>query len=51
MIVNLINGRIKSEIGYHIRGDKHRKGYAKKGICNFKRRMEQSITLTGQSNM
>ena len=27
--MQLINGQIKPEIGYHIRGDQQRKGYAK----------------------
>lgn len=29
LTMQLINGQIKPEIGYHIRGDKQRKGYAK----------------------
>ena len=29
LTMQLINGRIKPEIGYHIRADKQRKGYAK----------------------
>ena len=29
LTMQLINGEIKPEIGYHIRGDKQRKGYAK----------------------
>ena len=29
LTMQLINGQIKSEIGYHIRADKQRKGYAK----------------------
>ncbi len=29
LTMQLINGRIKPEIGYHIRGDKQRNGYAK----------------------
>ena len=29
LTMQLINGKIKPEIGYHIRGDKQRKGYAK----------------------
>ena len=29
LTMQLINGQIKPEIGYHIRGDEQRKGYAK----------------------
>ena len=29
LTMQIINGRIKPEIGYHIRKDQHRKGYAK----------------------
>ena len=29
LTMQLINGEVKPEIGYHIRGDKQRKGYAK----------------------
>ena len=29
LTMQLVNGEIKPEIGYHIRGDKQRKGYAK----------------------
>ena len=29
LTLQLVNGEIKPEIGYHIRGDKQRKGYAK----------------------
>ena len=33
LTMQLINGRIKPEIGYHIRADKQRNGYAKEAVA------------------
>ena len=33
LTMQLINGQIKPEIGYHIRADRQRKGYAKEAAC------------------
>ena len=35
LTMQLINGQIKPEIGYHIRADKQRKGYAKEALLVF----------------
>lgn len=36
LTMQLINGQIKPEIGYHIRGDKQRKGYAKEAAITVR---------------